>query len=160
MCRYPIEFAAASSSLEIFKLLLERGAKLDGTYCLHAAAGGQGRGEPIKIMEYLINERDFDVNEIEFVHEKKIMPEEWKDRRYGTPLHYAAAWGFEDRFEYLLSKGADPQIEGVYYKDGSRWGTALDWQKTNREGNGYWSPRILELLGERPSTDDIAEDRQ
>ena len=150
ICRYPIEFAAASSTLEIFKLLLDRGAKLQGTYCLHAAAGGQGRSpdERIKIMRFLIEEKGVDVNKIEFADEKEL-PKEYAGRIYGTPLHYAAAWGFADRVEYLLEKGADPTLTGLNYETGDRWWTALEWQKINEEDDGCYSTRVLELLGDK-----------
>jgi ankyrin repeat protein len=150
ICRYPIEFAAATSSLEIVKLLVERGATLEKTNALHAAAGGIGRGSPqerVKVMEFLL-EKGFDINALEFAQEPEF-PEQYESRIYGTPLHYAAAWGLDDRLEFLLQKGADPNILGYNYKTKEHWGTALDWQKLNEEDEGCYSERIRELLDDK-----------
>ncbi|KAJ3094090.1 hypothetical protein HK100_006281 [Physocladia obscura] len=147
ICRYPIEFAAACSTLDIIKLLLARGAMLENTNALHAAAGGVTDGdsaEQIKIMEFLL-EKGLDINAIEFVVDASF-PEQYEDRFYGTPLHYAAVWGWEDRFEFLLKKGADTKALGYSYKSKKQWGTPLDWQMLNEEDEGSYSKRIRDLL--------------
>lgn len=79
----------------------------------------------------------------------RASPEQYQGRYYGTPLHYAAAWGYEDRVEALLKKGADTKVLGYSYVSKKRWGTPLDWQMINEEDEGCYSKRIRELLADK-----------
>ncbi|KAH8602982.1 ankyrin repeat-containing domain protein [Bisporella sp. PMI_857] len=149
ICRYPIEFAAANATLEIFKLLLDHGASLENTNTLHAAAGGvtDNPEEQVKIIEYLLSQGQ-DINRLEFAGDENFATEHGS-RFYGTPLHYAAAWGNEERFECLLSHGADSSILGYNYTTKKHWGTALEWQEINEEDEGCYSARIRGLLSNK-----------
>jgi len=72
MCRYLIEFAAELSSLEMVKFLLDRGARLDISYALHAAATEsteEDQTERVKIIEFLLEQR-MDINMLEFAGEE------------------------------------------------------------------------------------------
>jgi len=155
IARYPIEFASAVSSLEIVQLLLNRGAKLEGTNALHAAAGigsdHYNSAERIKVMELLL-ENGANIDAIEFESDREFAKSCWK-RTYGTPLQYAAAAGWEDGVKFLLERGADKEILGLVYHTDQRWGTALDWQKLSDEDEGYHSARVLKLLGDKKNID-------
>ena len=63
MCRYHIDFAAAGSNLEIVQFLVDRGARLDISNALHAAAAAVGFGEEhqserVKVIEFLLAKGD------------------------------------------------------------------------------------------------------
>jgi len=146
--RYPIEFAAQGSTLEILQQLLEHGARLDISNALHAAAAGhmeEDEIERVKIIEFLL-EKGMDINRLEFAGEEDF-PKQLRSRAYGTPLHYAAAWGWAKIVECLLKHGADPNIESFCYKTKQHCGTPLDWQRTNQPDEGCYSRRVLVLLG-------------
>ncbi|KAI9815162.1 MAG: hypothetical protein M1832_005564 [Thelocarpon impressellum] len=98
--------AAAVSSVEVFKLLLERGARLDWAWPLHAAAHAGRGAERIPMMAFLL-ELGVDVNSYNpawpFYH--------------GTPLiHCALHRGPNTASRHFLEQhGADPHIK-------DRWG--------------------------------------
>jgi len=149
MCRYPIDFAGAVSSLEIVQLLVDRGARLDISYPLHAAAAAVGRseedqGERVKVIEFLLA-KGMDINRIEFAGEEDFANQYWS-RPYGTPLHYAASWGRPKVVKCLLDNGADRDIHAVCHKRKTDYGTALDWQKSNEPDEGMYNRRVLVLL--------------
>ena len=105
MCRYPIDFAAGASSLDLVRLMVDRGAPVDVSNALHAAAGAvdcrdEDQGERVKVIEYLLAQ-GMDINKIEFADEEDFANQYW-DRAYGTPLHYVAAWGWPVIVECLL----------------------------------------------------------
>ena len=146
--RYLVEFAAQSSTLEILQLLLQHGARLDISNALHAAAAGhtdEDEMERVKIIEFLL-EKGMDINKLEFAGEEDFL-KQYGNRAYGTPLHYAAAWGWAKIVECLLKHGADPNIECFCYKTKKHYGTALDWQRNNEPDEGNYSRRVLVLLG-------------
>jgi hypothetical protein len=150
ICRYLIEMAAISSDLAMVKLLISRGARLDISNALHAAAAGstaEEEDERVKIIELLL-EKGMDINRLEFAGEEEF-PKQYRNRAYGTPLHYAAAWGWAGIVECLLKHGADPSIESICYKTKVRCGTALDWQKYSEPDEGTYSRRVLVLLGDK-----------
>jgi ankyrin repeat protein len=150
ICRYLIELAAGKSSLEMVKFLLNRGARLDISNALHvAAAGGTSKDETerVKIIEFLL-EKGMDINKLEFAGEEDF-PKQYGSRAYGTPLHYAASWGWAEIVECLLKNGADPNIEAFCYKKNVHCGTALDWQKLSEPDEGTYSRRVLMLLGDK-----------
>ena len=142
--------AAISSDLAMVKLLISRGARLDISNALHAAAAGstaEEEDERVKIIELLL-EKGMDINRLEFGGEEEF-PKQYRNRAYGTPLHYAAAWGWAGIVECLLKHGADPSIESICYKTKVRCGTALDWQKYSEPDEGTYSRRVLVLLGDK-----------
>ncbi len=150
MARYLIEFAAASSSLGMVEFLLDRGARLDICYPLHAAASNpseEGLAERVKIIEFLLKQ-GMDINQVEFAGEEDFANQYW-NRAYGTPLHYAASWGLPEIVECLLKNGANPSIQALSYQGKVKCGTALDWQKSNEPDEGMYSRRVLVLLGDK-----------
>jgi ankyrin repeat protein len=150
MCRYPIDFAAAASSLEIVQFLVNRGARLDISNALHAAAAAVGcseedQSERVKVIEFLLTQ-GMDINKLEFAGEEDFANQYW-GRPYGTPLHYVASWGWPKIVECLLDNGADRDVHAVSYKSKVDYGTALDWQKSNDPDEGMYNRRVLVLLG-------------
>lgn len=150
ICRYLIELAAGYSSLEMVKFLLSRGARLDISNALHAAAAGgtneDDRGR-VKVIEFLL-EKGMDINRLEFAGEEDF-PKQLRNRAYGTPLHYAASWGCAEIVECLLKNGADPNIESFCYKTKVHCGTALDWQNVSEPDEGTYNRRVRVLLGDK-----------
>jgi len=140
MCRYLIEFVADSSSLEMVKFLLDRGARLDISYTLHAAESNsteEDQTERVNIIEFLL-EQGMDINKLEFAGEEDLTSQYW-GRAYGTPLQYAVSWGLPKIVECLLKNGADPNIQAFSSKRKVDYGTALDWQKTNETDKGMYN---------------------
>ncbi|KAG9233228.1 ankyrin repeat-containing domain protein [Amylocarpus encephaloides] len=114
-----LQSVASMGSVPTFKLLLERGAKLDGRI-LHVAAGNVGSRPDtdreyfktrMAMVKYLVEEVGLDVNEMD--------SEESMGNYWGTPICYAARNPFDcaEVVRYLLEKGADPEVvecmEGV-----------------------------------------------
>lgn len=129
MSRYLIEFVAGSSSLGMVKFLLDRGARLEISNALHSATAAVGTGdenstERVEIIAFLL-EQGMDINKLEYAGEEDFAKQYW-GRAYGTPLHYAASWGWPNIVECLLKNGADPEIEAVSYNRKVACGTALD----------------------------------
>jgi ankyrin repeat protein len=148
MCRYLIEFAAQSHSLEMVKFLVERGAQLDISNALHAAASNhdeEDQPERVRVIEFLLD-KGMDINKLEFAGDEDFTKQYW-DRAYGTPLHYAASWGLSTIVESLLRHGADPNIQARAYQRNVDRGTALDWQRSNEPDEGMYNRRVLVLLG-------------
>jgi len=72
--RHPLGYAAACSTPDIFQLLLDRGAKLEQSNPLHAAAGTvtHGSGEKqIEMVGFLLD-KGMDINSIEFANDKSL----------------------------------------------------------------------------------------
>ncbi|KAI9801601.1 MAG: hypothetical protein M1825_003280 [Sarcosagium campestre] len=93
--------AAASSTTTVFELLLEKGARLEDSDPLHAAATCNADGERIPMMAYLLK-KGVDINSLD-------------DRRgplgLGTPLHHAVRERKIEKARFLLENGADPHVE-------------------------------------------------
>jgi ankyrin repeat protein len=110
--RYLIEMSVCSNDVEIVKLLVERGAELDGTNTLHAACGRPMNEEEklkrVEIVKYLL-EQGMDINNLEFAGDEDFT-KQYRDRFFGTTLHYAVSWGLDNIVECLLEHGADPNI--------------------------------------------------
>lgn len=115
MCPPLLETVARSGSLNTFRLLQERGAKM-GERTLHRAveSAATSYGEDLRIrmeiVKYLVEDLGIDVNQMdtnEAVHD-----------RWGTPLCYAAKGypyeGGKVVTQYLLEKGADPYTKDIY----------------------------------------------
>lgn len=88
-CTPPLlEEAASKASLETFKLLRQKGAKLTRRV-LHRAvemaahASGDEVGERMALVKYLVEEEGCDINALD-VEEGKQYPNHW-----GTPMAYA-----------------------------------------------------------------------
>ena len=84
-----LEAAASKASLETFKLLQQHGAKLTRRVLHRAveaaayAGGGDGGGERMALVKYLVEEAGCDVNALD-VEAGKQFPNHW-----GTPMAYA-----------------------------------------------------------------------
>ncbi|KAL9622804.1 MAG: hypothetical protein Q9160_002923 [Pyrenula sp. 1 TL-2023] len=117
----PLDFAASSGQLNIFDLLIDRGAELDACNALHYAAADISRegGRRLLTVEFLL-EKGMDVNKIELENDEQWLKQYRRLR--GTPLHYAAKWGSIPMTTHLISKGA--QRDAL---DSDRDGTPLDW---------------------------------
>jgi len=116
------------------KFLLNHRARLDISNALHAAAaGGENEWERVKIIHFLLK-KGMDINKLEFAGDGDF-PRQFGNRAYGTPLHYAAAWGWGENVECLIKNGADPNSEAFSYNTGKHRGTALDWHKSNDPEN-------------------------
>lgn len=99
-----LDTAASTASPEIFRLLLEHGAKLENSLPLHAAAATSSKsdGESIDMMEYLL-QLGVDINGSD---------ESRGFRALGTPLHYAIRGRMTERVKFLRAKGSDVKIAG------------------------------------------------
>ncbi len=95
-----LDCAAGVSTVTVFDLLLEHGAKLENSLPLHAAAKSDKDGERISMMAHLL-ELGVDVNGSD-------------DSRgpygFGTPLHHAIRERHIQIVRFLLGKGANPHI--------------------------------------------------
>lgn len=84
--RYPIEFSAQTEGVSMVKFLLSRGARLENTNALHAAASDFSRcfiSTRLEVIAFLLKQ-GMDINKLEFAGEEEI-PAAY-DRCYGTPL--------------------------------------------------------------------------
>jgi hypothetical protein len=110
-----LQTVASLGTVPIFKLLLSKGAPLEGRI-LHVAAGNVGsrpgtdpdRGRfkvRMEMVRYLVEEVGLDVNELD--------SEESMGNFWGTPLCYSAKNPFDEAevVKFLLEKGADPYIK-------------------------------------------------
>ena len=119
--------AAGESTVEIFDLLVERGAPLGLSLALHQAASAPFTDERKRMMTHLIQIYRMDVNELD---------DPMGPRRKGTPLFYAARSGNVEGAKLLLDHGADLAIQNC-------WGrTALG------EAEQFGQPKVAELLRE------------
>ena len=91
--------ACELASAEIVRLLLDQGAKLEGSHALRRAA----RRGSVDVAEVLL-ENGANVNEM-FQLSESIGEERVRD--WGTALHFAAEEGRVEFAKWLLSKGAD-----------------------------------------------------
>jgi ankyrin repeat protein len=103
--------AAMVCSPEIFALLLEHGARIDGVDAvpLHFAAGqgpspyGVPYSDRIPMLEYLVG-LGLDVNAVD----DAIKIADDGRGQHGAPLEYAVMWGRVREARWLLEHGADP----------------------------------------------------
>ena len=100
----------AARSVEMIRLLLDHGAKLEGSSALHVAAE---RGDLLKMRALL--QLGADVNENLRLDWSK--PESFwlniKRESLGTSLHYAVDGWSLDEAELLMASGADPKARDV-----------------------------------------------
>ncbi len=110
-----LQTVASLGTASIFKLLLSKGAPLEGRI-LHVAAGDVGSRpgtdpdgvrlkQRMEMVQYLIDEVGLDVNELD--------SEESMGNFWGTPICYAARNPFDEAevVRFLLEKGANPYIK-------------------------------------------------
>ncbi|KAL8753143.1 MAG: hypothetical protein Q9184_005510 [Pyrenodesmia sp. 2 TL-2023] len=109
--RHILNTAAASSSVAVFDLLIERGATRANSIPLHIAAGAGEDGERIPMMTHLID-IGYDINGTD---------DGKHPCGHGTPLHYALRAQSLEKVEFLLQKGADP------YRPHDGCGTPFTW---------------------------------
>ncbi len=100
--RTPLIFAAQAGRLDLVKALVEKGADVNarttteiGSSVLSFAVGGKN----LEAVKYLI------------AHGAEV---DLRSRNGSTPLCHAAARGQNDMVALLLSKGADPNLYGLY----------------------------------------------
>ncbi|XHG07484.1 hypothetical protein AWENTII_010625 [Aspergillus wentii] len=107
----PLSVAVRYTDIKWVKVMLEKGARIEGTGALHIAAilGN------INLMRLLIK-YGADVNEIPFLHVVAFVDY----HREGTPLHWAIAGGHAEAVELLLEHHTDlnmVDVEGVSASD-------------------------------------------
>ena len=103
-----LDVIAANSTLTVFELLLQYGAKLEESNALHSAAGElkktPGR---VEMMKFLLD-KGMDLN----VLWRREYPAGRRMGR-GTPLHAATSSQQPDRIMLLLERGADPEAKNT-----------------------------------------------
>lgn len=105
----PLERAAFQTTLHIVKSLVTHGAKLHDTEALIAAAANKNRSrEPIRIMEYLLDQ-GVDIN-----YGQKLGNPMSDTLFRGTALHRAVESEDAERVQLLLQRGANPDIKGEH----------------------------------------------
>ncbi|KAJ5587556.1 uncharacterized protein N7459_003321 [Penicillium hispanicum] len=140
-----LEAAAAKCDVEVVRLLLDAGAKIQTGFPLHRAAGAAPYGvnpfvgpvtiskeddrSRIPVMALLV-ERGADLNQKE--RAKQLMP--------GYSIMEAAMVGAVERVRWLLEHGANPEATGG-------WGNAV--QRASRDGNEEMQRVITEGLAAR-----------
>ncbi|CZR67757.1 uncharacterized protein PAC_17656 [Phialocephala subalpina] len=93
--------AAGISSMAIFDLLVQHGAKIENCSALHSAAASQSReAECVSMISHLLD-LGFDVNGLDDVHGPYA---------FGRPLHYAVRSRNLGSVRYLLERGANPNL--------------------------------------------------
>ena len=97
-----LDFAACGSTLSVFELLLRHGAQLKLSLALHNAAGTKFTDERRKLMQFLIEERHVNINQLDTV---------MGPRKIGSPLFYAARNGNTEGVKLLLDYGANAPLK-------------------------------------------------
>ncbi|KAI9884118.1 MAG: hypothetical protein M1823_004089 [Watsoniomyces obsoletus] len=92
------------------EMLLNHGADLDRSSGLHIVAGARYIGtEYVSMLGFLLD-RGAKINQLEHQASPEYFEKVKDQQPLGTPLHYAARRGRKDRVEFLLDRGADPNI--------------------------------------------------
>jgi hypothetical protein len=153
--RYPIEVAARRASLDIVKLLVDRGANLTNTNALHNAViahvssrDSRSEEETVQVMEYLLSQ-GCDINRREFQGEDFIAPftdADHRPRKFGTPLQYAVYHAYEESVKFLLEHGPDPTIPAYNSSTTEYYGTALDRIPSHKKPNERERLRSILIL--------------
>lgn len=101
-----LELAACGSSIPVFDLLLEHGAKLEDGMPLHLVAEAGAHSGGLPMMQHLLD-LGVDINGLDNARGP------W---RAGTPLHCAVKSANAERVRFLLEHGADPHHQGSWGK--------------------------------------------
>ena len=132
----PLCTAASVGNIAVVDLLLQHGAKIDYSNALQGVAGARKEdSECIPMMAYLLD-HGANVNALEHQSNPEYFERMKSHPRIsiGTALHCAAYRGSKERVQFLLDRGADPQVRD------SRNFTAAD------SVNEYDEMGIAELL--------------
>jgi hypothetical protein len=137
----PLDVAAGRCSVVEVCTLIEAGARLDLSNPLHAAAARDESeaSDAVAILDFLVNEKGCDINQIEHLPADSIHAHAGP---FGTPLMYAAIEGNVEVVKWLLANGADKAIQGTCDSgDASQW--VKNWM------HGEWdNSEILRLLND------------
>ena len=117
----PLDLAAFSGTFSIISRLLEYGAKLDDSNALKSATSGPTR---IPMMAFILY-CGFVINAFDVSRKPPL-----KQMEIGTALHVAAKYGHRDRIQFLLDRGANPEIR---HSDKVLKMTPVDWAKKYRK---------------------------
>ncbi len=126
------------------KTLLEKGADLHRSSALQIVAGSRGVGpQYISMMAFLLD-RGANINALYHQGSPEYF-ERVKDKEpLGTALHHAARRGRKDRVQFLLDRGADPNVrdtagrlpvDSVNVRDETGIQDLLASRTTSREGD-------------------------
>lgn len=96
-----LSFAADAGRLDIYRLLIEHGAKLDPFSFLYAVQGNY-----LELVQYLLQTLRMDVNYIMTKDVRKADPIDQAHRKHDSALHGAAERGLEQMAELLIRHGA------------------------------------------------------
>ncbi|KAI9845733.1 MAG: hypothetical protein M1837_004566 [Sclerophora amabilis] len=138
-----LDTAARRCTPDTIDFLRQRGAQLERSNALHAAASGFRSGgddqSRISMIEHLLN-LGMDIDAIEFDNNDELRERFGAQRTLGTPLHYAVRGGMPHRVRLLLERGADREIMATH-----NTGTALDWAK-RLDAEYEYSQEVVDLL--------------
>ena len=119
-----LDVAAASSSPVVFDLLLQRGAYLEDSDALHAAAGaGESTTERLEMLAYLLDTVKLDINAV-----AKHGPPVGRGLGRGTPLHSAIFAQAKDRVKFLIDRGAKVDARNTLGQAALEF--AIEWDPT------------------------------
>lgn len=91
----------------MLSVLVSKGARLDGSRALYAAACSK-RSEQTSILGFLIDQ-GMDVNSLE-LELPWTVAQHLRPTVKGTALHAAEKFGHRHLVKYLLERGADPEV--------------------------------------------------
>lgn len=102
-----LAWAAFSTSVPIISVLASKGARLEGSRALYAAACSK-RPEQISILGFLLDQ-GMDVNSLQ-LELPWTVAQHMRPSVRGTALHAAEKFGHRHLVEFLLGRGADPEV--------------------------------------------------
>lgn len=108
----PLDVAARICNIPVVELLLQRGAKIECSSALHAAARtGRADSEAFPVMAYLLD-HGADINALEHQGSPEYFERMKMERRhaFGTALHSATFSRKKERVRFLLERGADRDV--------------------------------------------------
>ncbi|CAK1366608.1 hypothetical protein CB0940_09032 [Cercospora beticola] len=110
MGRTPLSSAIQYASFRVVEMLFDHGGNIEQSSLLHAAIGRENGREREQMVEYLL-QKGAPVNAV--LHQDD-RPEAYRMHEafgLGTPLHFAAAKGYEDILRLLVRHGAKLDIK-------------------------------------------------
>ncbi|KAL9617622.1 MAG: hypothetical protein Q9160_007588 [Pyrenula sp. 1 TL-2023] len=135
----PLDIAAASHQVEMFDLLLSRGARIEECNALHSVCGdprvrdAEAREisqSATRIIDFLLA-KGMAIHVIELENDDEFLSK-YGERCRGTPLHYAAKWGNTTIASHLIDRGARRDA-----KDSEGSSTPLDWATQYSKETGW-----------------------